>query len=187
MHHSNVTNETKYVFFTAKYFIYILHIKVSATHFRLINQKINISFALWVLSSYPLFVNRILTPPPFTLQFLLCYGRLRKQCQNLQAHYTAFATIFTQSCEFQCLVRMSLQWKNFNECAPIIKFNLNLAWGLRKPDKIRPHMLLFLLWYSHKPRQIWSTFDIAMLWFSPAKMPHTLYTLRFSRVDWTIT
>ena len=124
------------------------------------------------------------------------------QRQNLQAHTRySLATVFTQSCEFQRLVRMSLQWKNFNEDIPFVQCNLNIATGLRKLDKIHPRTVLFLLWYSHKLRLISSTFDIAMLWlwfssvqlcyvmvmvqFSSAKMPHTRTV--FARVDWTIT
>ena len=97
-----------------------------------------------------------------------------KICKPTNA--TAFATVFTHSCEFKCLVRMSRQWKKFNK--DTLLSNLNLASGLLKPDKIHPQSLLFLLWYSHKPCQILSTVDIAMLWCSPAKL-NAPYTLRF--------
>ena len=141
--------------------------------------------AKWIVVA----VEHLIKPPIHAVVFamlLLCYGGLRKLVPKFASPLPTHATVFTQSCELQWLVRMSLQWKNFNEDTPFVQLNLNLASGLRILDKFHPHMLLFWLWYSHTMSSMfWYCYVMVMLWFSPDKCP--IHATFFARVDWTIT
>ena len=121
---------------------------------------------------------------------LLCYGGLRKpepkfaSPHTLQFSYSFYSVLWVSATGLGCIFNE----KKINEKNPFVQFNLNLTSGLRKLDRIHPHTLLYLLWYSHKPHQLTSTFDIATLWlcYRSVQLKCPIHATVFTRVYWTI-